>query len=299
MKKGTIIGIDVGGTSVKAGLVSDNQVVAFSKKAIRAQGKYLIEDIVDVTKKLKTPLVKKIGVALPGNIDPHKGVLHYCHNLPRARRHLAVAKILQQRLGLPTFIEHDPNCFVLAETIIGQGKVYPIVAGITLGTGIGFALTINKKIYPGSQNLVEAGHIIVQKDGEKCKCGGFGHFESYVSGNAMIYLYKKRTGQKKDTYEIVAAAKKGERAASLLLKTMSDYLAIGLANIIYAYDPHIIVIGGGLSTVAPIINPARQKVKKLLLYPEQLKTKIVKSKTPYHSNILGAALITNRKKYAS
>ncbi|MBU1149301.1 ROK family protein, partial [Patescibacteria group bacterium] len=155
----------------------------------------------------------------------------------------------------------------------------------------------DRKVYRGSQNIIEPGHLIIEKGGAKCKCGGVGHLESYVSGNAMVSLYKKKTGKKTSTYQIVAAAKKGERAAKSLISMMSDYLAVGLANIIYTYNPQIIVIGGGLSTVPGLINPARQKVKKLLLYPEQLKTKIVKAKTPYQSNILGAALITNQKNY--
>ena len=297
MTKQDIIGIDAGGTWIKGGLVRNNKIIKFSKVPVKNQGKFLMRAITDLISLLITPHTKTIGLALPGNIDPKRGILHYCHHYPKSPRHLKVAKALQQKFKIPAYTDHDLNCFTLAEAVVGQGKKYPIVAGVTLGTGFGFAFTVNQKIYHGSQNIIEFGHTIVQKGGARCKCGGSGHLESYVSGKALISLYKKKTGRQKDTYQIVTAAQKGEKTALSTLGTMSDYLAVGLANIIYSYNPHIIVIGGGLSAVSKLVNPARQKVKKLLLYPEQLKTKIVKSKTPYQSNILGAALITNQKKY--
>jgi len=254
----------------------------------------LLEDISQVIKKLKKPNTTAIGVALPGQIDQSKGVLHYCHHYPEAQQNLPIAKQLSQKFKLPVFIDHDLNCFVLAEAILGRGKKYPIVAGITIGTGFGFGLSIDQEIYHGSQNIIEFGHTIVDKNGPKCSCGGFGHLESYVCGKAMVRLYEKEAGRQKDTRQIVQAAENGQKAARVVLATMSDYLTIGLANIIYSYNPNIIIIGGGLSQVNQLINPARQKTKKLLLYPDQLKTKIVKVKNAYHSNILGAALITKK-----
>jgi len=297
MTKQDIIGIDAGGTYIKAGLVRNDKIINFRKISVARQGKFLANQLIDITQQLITPSVKTIGVALPGNIDPKKGILHYCHHYANCLFPLPVTKILKTRFRLPISVAHDVDCFGLSEAVLGKGKKYPIVTGLTIGTGLGFVLLIDKKIYHGSQNLIELGHTIVQKGGAKCKCGGIGHLESYVSGQAMITLYQKKTGKKKNTYEIVAAAKKGERAALSIINTISDYLAVGLANIIYSYNPDIIVIGGGLSIIPGLVGPARQKVKKLLFYPEQLKTKIVKAKTPYQSNILGAALITNRKKY--
>jgi glucokinase len=292
-----IIGIDVGGTKISGGLVCHKKIVKQKTVIVKEGGRFLLEQILDIAQGLKTPRTKAVGIGLPGQIDPQKGVLHFCHHYPDAKLHLPVAPYLKTKLKLPVFIDHDLNCFVAAEATMGQGKKYPVVAGLTIGTGLGFGLAVNREIFRGGHNLVEFGHTVIQPNGLKCACGGFGHLESYVSGKAMVYLYKKKTGRSINTFKIVADAKSGKKAALSVLKEISDYLAIGLANIIYSYNPDIVVIGGGLSTVDLLIKPACQKVKKLLRYPDQRKTKIVKSKTPYQSNILGAALITNRHKY--
>jgi fructokinase len=183
----------------------------------------------------------------------------------------------------------------LAEAVLGAGRGHSIVLGMTIGTGIGCGLVINKKVYHGANNVIELGHTIISDRRVRCRCGGYGHFEALVSGPAMERRYFKLTGQHKKARLIEDEAKNNKKAARQVFHEMSDYLARGLANTLNSYNPDIIVLGGGLSKVLLLVRPAIRQIHKYIFYSSLLKTKIAVSRLKYDAGILGAALITKRR----
>jgi len=294
-----IIGVDVGGTKIQVGLMDQKYRVLKSAKFLTEAKKgkaAVINNIINAVAYFFKPSVKAIGLGIIGEVDWQKGIsvsdkkLKGWHNVP-------IARILRKKFKVPVFIDNDAKLFTLSEAVLGAGKKYKYVAGITLGTGIGGGLVIDKKLYHGKDNFVtEFGHTVIEASSKiRCHCGQLGHFEALVSGTAMRYWYKKFSGIQKNTYEIAKLARAGNRAAKNTFKVMNRYLAIGLANMINSLNPDIIVSGGGLSELNLLVNPAIKDVNKYLILPNQKSTEIVRTKNIHHSVIQGAALITNLK----
>jgi len=294
-----IIGVDVGGTKIQVGLIDQKYRVLKSASfptETKKGKKAVIKNITNAIACFFTSSVKAIGLGIIGEVDWEKGIsiatkkIKGWHNVP-------LAKILQQKFKVPVYLDNDAKVFTLCEAILGQGKNYNYVVGVTLGTGIGGGLAVNKKVYHGKNNFVtEFGHTVIEASSKiRCHCGQLGHFEALVSGTAMHYWYKKFSGMQKNTYEIAKLARADNRAALKTFRIMGRYLAIGLANIINSLNPDIIVIGGGLSELSFLVNPGVKDVKKYLNFPRRRGPKIVRTKNIHHSIIQGAALITNPK----
>ncbi|MCH7492112.1 ROK family protein [Patescibacteria group bacterium] len=283
------LGLDVGGTKIQVGLVdTNNKIIRSEQVAIhRKTKKEALESIIKSIKPLFSNQVSSIGVGITGLVNPDKGIVASSPNLPKNWKNVPLKSILTKKFKVPVSIDNDANCIALAEAVIGLGKNYKAVLSITLGTGVGAGLVINKKIFHGGYNATEFGHTMISDNST---------FEDLVSGPAMIKNYYKRTSQKISSHAIVALAKSGNKIAKSVLTEMSKWLAIGLKNALYSYSPHIIIISGGLSVVSPLIIPALRQAKQNLLFNELKKTIIVRSHLNYNAGVIGAALITNSKK---
>lgn len=295
-----IIGVDVGATKIQVGLLDQKYRILKSGKfpTETKKGKVtVVNNIINAIACFFTPSVKAIGLGIIGQVDWKKGISVAADKLPRNWRHVPLAKIIQENFKVPVFIDNDAKVFTLYEAALGQGKNYNYVVGLTLGTGIGGGLAINKNIYHGKDNAVtEFGHTVIDASSSvRCACGQIGHFEALVSGTAMQYWYQKFTGTKKNNDEIEKLAIDGHKMAQKVIKTMSYYLTIGLANIINNLNPDIMVIGGGLSRLKNLVYPAINSVNKFLIFPGHKNTKIVRSQKEDMALLIGAALITNVK----
>lgn len=288
-----IIGLDIGATKIAAGLVWQNQLPKITKIPTQSHlgKKIILENILKATNIFFHQKVKAIGIGIAGQIDYKKGILLSSPNMAANFKNVNLKKILEKKFKRPVFVENDANCFTLAESVLGAGRYYKNVVGITLGTGIGGGIVINKQIYHGRNGLAgELGHMTIVEDGLTCSCGKNGHLEVYASARAMTYFYKKFTGKDLDTFQIEKLANRGEKNALRVFKIMSDMLGIGLANIINIINPDIIVIGGGLVRVKKIWQDALMKAKNEVVYPTLKNTPIVGSKLADNAPILGAAL---------
>jgi len=284
-----ILGIDVGGTKIQAGLVNMKNKIFANQKFLfkRKNKKTAINSITNSIKALYTKEIKAIGVGITGLINSKDGIVVQSPNLPKSWRQVPLKKILEHKFKRPVSIDNDANCIALAEAVVGRGKKYSAVMNITLGTGVGAGLVINKKLFRGGHDAIEFGHIIIN---------GNSSLDSLVSGPAMVAHYYKLTGKKQTTYEIVQAAKTGNKTAQAVLKVMSRWLAIGLWNAIYSYSPNIIVLGGGLADVQQLVQPAIHMAKIIPHYPTLAKIPIVTSNLHYSAGVIGAALLTKSKK---
>ncbi len=289
------LGVDVGGTKIRTGLLGQQGRVFNSQKFSLDQSdkRSALKSIID---SIKSTFVKNeiasIGIGITGLVDYKNGIVEESPNLPRSWKKVPLKKIVEQLFRVPVRVDNDAHCFALGAAHTSPGKKYPVVMALTLGTGIGAGLVINGHLYRGKNNVTEFGHTTVSDHSPKCSCGHVGHLEALASGTAMSALFKQSTGQYRDTFAIEEMAKRGLRTARRTIKTMSHYLAIGLANAIQTYDPDLLVIGGGLSRVKLLTRPAINEARSLLIYPQLKKTKIIVVKNLAEANVVGAALIS-------
>ena len=293
-----VIGLDVGGTNIKGVLMNGKRIVAKIKVATKSRinKEILVNQIFDCINILKSGVqkIEKIGIGIAGPIDFKKQLVLNPPNLI-ALRGLRLGKMIQGKFSIKTIIEHDVNCFVLAEAILGAGKNYESVFGITLGTGVGGGMVVDRKIYHGAHGSSgEIGHTTIEKNGRKCRCGNKGCLEPYICDAGIKQTAKQIFKKQIDSLRIFDdLAKKGDKRAIKLYETVGKYLGIGLANIVDTINPEVIIVGGGIMRAGKfILEPAKKEMRKNILSQGAKKTKIFKSKLGKFAGAIGATLIT-------
>ena len=218
-----VLGLDVGGTKIQAGIVNQrNKVILEKQFPMKPKNKITaLNSILEAIEDIITKDVSKIGLGITGLVDTKTGIVSQSPNLPKDWHHVKLGQIIKTKYKKSAIIDNDANCIALAESIIGLGKNYNHVLSITIGTGIGAGLINNHKIYQGSQNSLEFGHTIISDTSPICSCGKIGHLEALVSGQALVKLYYKETGIKISSYEII---KKVKSASKVKLKKISNLL---------------------------------------------------------------------------
>lgn len=302
------LGIDLGGTNIDAGLVSDQGLIV-KKKSISTRpdrgSAAVIDDIINLSKSLSKSLeIQGLGIGIPGTVIKDKGMVDYACNINFNKVYLT--KALNQYLNYPIYLDNDANCAALGEALYGAAKDFDTSMIVTIGTGIGGGVIINKKIYRGFNGAAgEIGHMVIKSGGLQCSCGRKGCFEKYASTTALENQAKNRlknaskslmlemvAGQidKIDGKIIFSAAEKGDEAAQDLIQQYIDYLAEGFANLINIFEPEIIVIGGGISRQGEhLLKPLKKETYKRIYSKHLSKTKIVTAALGSDAGIIGAA----------
>jgi glucokinase len=281
------IGVDVGGTSVRAGVVgAEGAVLDTARAATPAQDRALEAAIAGVIDELaaRHP-VCAVGLALAGFVTPDRRVVRFAPHLPW--RGVPVADRIAERCGLPVVIEHDANAAALAErrfgAASGSGARARSIVFLALGTGIGAALLVDGKLYRGAHGVApELGHLRVVPDGRACPCGKRGCWERYCSGTALVTtlvellaadpaasptlarlaLPEARgiTGR-----QVATAARDGDPLGRRAMAELARWLGEGLALIADIYDPELVVIGGGVSGSATLfLDDAREHYARVV-----------------------------------
>ena len=188
------IGIDLGGTFVKCGIVDEQGKILIKDKIPTGNGRPYTEiaaDMAEFAKQLisraglKKEDVKAAGIGAPGTVDSKNGVIVYSNNI--RWENVPLCREIEKRLGLPTYITNDANAAALGENFCGAGKDYQSMVFITLGTGVGGGIIIDGKIFEGNKSAgAEIGHEVIRMGGEKCTCGRRGCFEAYASATALL-----------------------------------------------------------------------------------------------------------------
>lgn len=291
-----IIALDIGGTKINISLIDKFGKLIKIKKLLTPKNLSIDKFnlyIYQLIKTFKTKESIKIGIALAGQINWPSGLIINSPNLKFLNK-TNLKKYLESKFNLPVFIDNDAHCFALAEAILGSGKKYNNIIGITLGTGFGGGVIINQKIIRGANNTVgEFGHMKITSDNLICACGLNGHLESYVSGSGMIKIFKQLTNKELNPFLIEKKFNQGHKEAKQTFDLMSKYLGMGLANIVNSYNPDIIILGGGLIRIKPIWKKAiKDYFPKYVFYNQLKTTKIIISKSGDNNVLIGAALIT-------
>jgi len=275
------IGLDIGGTYIKAGIVYKGRILRkISVPTQAGEGRErVIRNILASIAKLHDKTTR-VGVGCPGSIDHKRGMVIASTNLPIAG--INFPELIKKKFNLLAKIDNDANCFALGEFSHGAGKGYKNMVGITMGTGIGSGVIINGEVYRGRNRAAELGHTIIKYDGEKCGCGKKGHVEAYIGTKGI----QKRFGKKISPEEIYKLASKGNKKAIKVWEDTGYYLGIGITNIIHSFDPDIIVIGGNVSKAWKFFSKSMfETVKKNSLFT---RTPIVRARLE-DAGVIGAA----------
>lgn len=248
------LGIDLGGTALKAGLVSSagtvrHTVVMPSKACLGPAA--AMEQVRGAAEVLRREArdggieVLRAGVGCPGTIDAEGTLGGALPNLPGFAG-VAIVPLLQQAVGLPVTVDNDANLMACAEARVGAGRGFDAVLGVTIGTGIGGGIVIAGSVYRGAGGAGELGHMRVVAGGRPCPCGGRGCLEQYASGPALGRLYQARTGEKLDAADVLRRWRDGETAAKGCVHLWGRFLARGLAVAMTILHPECLVLGGGV-----------------------------------------------------
>ncbi|GAA2895632.1 ROK family protein [Pseudonocardia halophobica] len=277
------VGVDVGGTSVRAGVVDPEGGVIDSATAATPKSDEALEATIAscVTELANRHDVSAVGLALAGFIDADRGLVRFAPHL--SWRDAPVADRMHKRLGVPVVVEHDANAAALAERRYGAAAGASTVVFVALGTGIGGALLLDGALFRGAFGVApEFGHVRVVPDGRPCECGKRGCWERYCSGTALAttalemladpdattsVLHREAardpgriTGQR-----VAAAARDGDRLARRAVADMGRWLGEGLSLIADVFDPELVVIGGGVSVSAPLfLDEAREHYARIV-----------------------------------
>ena len=304
-----VVGVDVGGTNIKLGVVGPSgQVIvrnSFATKPFASSRIKLIEALAREIEAsiISAGLLKKqiagVGIGLPGLVDYENGVVRFLPNIP-GWRSVHLKAILQKRIKLPVFVDNDVKIITLAESKFGAGRGVKNMVCLTLGTGVGAALILNGQLYRGEDNAAgELGHMPLNEHGPKCNCGGYGCFEKYVGNRALFALAShmmKKPGM--TTEDMFALAQKGNKKALLFWKTAAEHIGNGLVGIVNLLNPHVIIIGGGVSNNEKFLfKTIAQTIRRRAMSLQGSAFKIKRAAFKDDAGIIGAyVLVTNAEK---
>lgn len=271
------IGVDIGGMSIKFGVIGENFEIIekFSVPTPKESGEAIVSVIAKTCIELKNKYdIDGIGIGTPGIIDEKAGKVTYASNIPFSDTE--VVKPVAEETGLPVKLGNDANCAMLGELHAGYGQTHDNILMITLGTGVGGGIIIDKKPYFGKNgNAGELGHMCVKMDGEPCGCGRIGCYERYASVSTLISITEKAVQENPDSL-LAKMSEGGVNGASsfdamragcpVAAEVVDKYIgnvAIGVESFIMIFQPEVIVFGGAISNEGEyLLAPLREKVSK-------------------------------------
>jgi glucokinase len=276
-----VVGVDFGGTHLRAALIDEAGTVAQRSKrkteawlgpaAVIAR---IADAVRDVMVGVPPEEIVGVGVIAPGPSNPYTGVVLKAPNLDGWEL-IALESALEQHLGIDVWLGNDANLAALAEHRYGAGRGYSHLIYITVSTGIGGGIIIDNKMLLGAQGLAaEIGHMQIIPDGPVCGCGNHGCVEAVASGPNIARIARQRIahgaesslsrlGEKVSTEQIVKAAQAGDALAIEVLADAGGYVGMAVANLIHIFNPQRIIIGGGVSNAGDLLfEPIRKAAKR-------------------------------------
>lgn len=253
------IGVDIGGTKVNIGIVDSRGRVAAKERIATEKERHPRESIRRISNAVNRLLSENglrleemefLGAGVPGTVDTETGHVAYCPNL--AWKDVPAGSYFREFLGREVGMVQDCRAAAFSELLYGAGRGYSDLLCVTLGTGIGGGVIINRRIFHGSMNTAgEIGHCIIVKNGRPCACGNRGCLERYSSGSGILEQALERFpgklhGALRNTEHVFALAKIGDAEALQLIRESVEYLALGLANSVDVFSPQAVIISGGM-----------------------------------------------------
>jgi glucokinase len=307
-----VIGMDTGGTKLLGGVVDDSLAVRDRVRRLwrDAGRREVVDTMVDAVEEARAaaPDAAAVGFGIPGLVDPATGEVGFSTHLASLAG-LRFQDLMQERLGLPVFVDNDSNLAVLAEQRAGAARGALDVAMLTLGTGIGGGLVLGGRLYRGAHGgAAELGHVVVDMDGPPCQgaCPGRGCLEVMASGTAIgregtaaaerepdSALGREARGGREVTGALVTElAHDGCEVAHAVLELIGQRLGVGIASIVNALNPEVVVVGGGaIGGGDLLLEPARRVVAERALPPSRDQVRIVPAHFGDEAGMVGAGLL--------
>lgn len=285
-----ILCFDIGGTFIKYGLCDENfNLLEKDKIPTLAEngGQSIIERVIEIIEQYDS--IDRVAVSTAGQVDSENGIVVYStDNIPYYTG-MRVKSLIENKTGIPTFVENDVNSAALGEAHFGAAKGVSDFICLTLGTGIGGAIFLNDKLYKGSASSAgELGHMIIHSGGKQCTCGGEGCYECYASASALIKAVNKVSPVELNAFQIFEKENIEKPEIRSEIDKWIDEIIVGLVNIIYIFNPSMIVLGGGIMNEDYIIELIDRKIYTRLM--DNFKNvKIVRPKLGNDAGMIGAA----------
>ncbi|GMV16681.1 MAG: ROK family protein [Polyangiaceae bacterium] len=289
------VGVDFGGTRIKAGRVEAGRIVASEMVKTRAGGApgEILDQISELVGRLgQAP--SHVGVAIPGEVD----ATGRCYRLPNVPgfEGVNVRAELEARLGTRVAVENDSTSAALGELLFGHGRVYRSFLVATLGTGVGGGLVIGGALRRGAHGFAaEIGHLTVDSSANagRCVCGQRGCMEVYAGTRGLLSRYAELGGEAEAPAEIAAHARAGDAAALEVFAGMGRALGRGLAQAQKLLDLDALVFGGGVSASFELIEPTlRDTLRESVFGPPTAEVPLLVSELGDGAGVLGAAHLT-------
>lgn len=296
-----VVGIDLGGTHARAGAITpQGQMLALAEDEIQAGRGFeagldtlvgLVQAVLSTNNEdgVQRHLIG-VGVGSTGPVDPVKGVINNPFTLP-TWVNVPIVAHLQERFGVPVILENDGDVAALGEYWLGAGKGIDRLYAITVGTGVGAAYILDGRIHRGANGFhPEGGHLLVDPVGPLCYCGMQGCLESLVAGPAIKRRASELTGTAHEASAVIDAARRGEDWAIQITMEVGKHLARGLVTIVMLFQPHMIVLSGGVMRSYDLFKPAVEELMaKVSGGVPASQVRIELAHLGYYAGIYGAA----------
>ncbi len=309
------IGIDVGGTTIKAGAVDEQGNILYKHSCptgVERGYEAMIRDMAElgfsaVEKSGHTrEEVKAIGIGIPGIMDQRTGIVPLCTNLNW--HGVPILEEMKKYTDVPVYVDNDATVAGLAESVKGVSAGCSDSVFVTLGTGVGGGIVIGGKVFSGAHGVAsEIGHMTTVDGGELCSCGNRGCWERYASATALIREGRKLCAEnpacalmyavdgdpeKITAKHVIDLAKAGDPGCSALFANYVHHLAVGMRNLINLYDPEVIVLGGGVSYAGEfLLNAVREALPKYVFFKTMPFARVELAQLTNDAGIIGAAML--------
>ncbi|HEV3224837.1 MAG TPA: ROK family protein [Puia sp.] len=270
-----IIGIDLGATNIRGGLVNGTRLSGMNSKRINSSGSVedVMNDMYEIIDGLMENDVSAIGIGVPSVVDVKLGIVYDVQYIP-SWKEVHLKKILEERYRIPVLVNNDANCFAIGEYYFGKGTGNENMIGLTIGTGLGAGIIINWHLYAGPN----------------CGAGEFGMvdyldhcYEYYASGQFFQNVYNT------DGEEIFEKAKSGDFRSMQLYREMGKHLGNAIKLIMYTYDPSLIILGGSVRFAYPYFQETMWQRIQTFAYTKSVENLRIELSELENSGILGAA----------
>jgi glucokinase len=313
-----VLGIDIGGTNLVVGSVAEDGSTVVAAASEPTHPEAGATDVVDrlvglaeravATTRREAPgaEILGVGVGAPGPLDTKRGIVLLTPNLGWVN--MPLRQIIHDRLGLPAALDNDANCAVLGEWWVGAARGARHAIGITIGTGIGGGLIIGGRLYHGASDVAgEIGHITIDTEGRRCKCGNYGCLEAYASGPniALRAVEELEAGaesrlrtlvggdlQKITAQTVYQAAADGDELALEVVNDTAKFLGVGIGNLLNVFNPEVVVVCGGVTLAGDhLFEPLRREVARRAFKPAVTACRIVPGELAGTAGVYGAAKV--------
>lgn len=306
-----VIGVDLGGTRLRVALadlsgtiVRRRTVLTLAEEGRNAVIRRIVAEVRAVLEPSPLPELLRVAVAVPGPVDPWRGMVYRPPNLP-GWGDLPLRQILEEDLTVPVLLGNDANLAALAEYRYGAGQGCRHLVYVTVSTGVGGGVIDAGRLLLGTWGgASEIGHMTIDLNGPRCSCGNFGCLEALASGTAIAQEAGRRIAagsasilvershgelERIDAAMVVAAAMRGDQLARSVVQWAGYNLGVGLANLMHLYDPQVIVVGGGVANAWDLLAPELGRaVRERAMEAYANRTQILRSQLGDDVGVLGA-----------